>query len=462
MDDIERHLADCSMDSSSRSMDDADVIILVNQALSDVHHLDLDADMRSPSPPPRNVPITNAPFRRDDPTYEQVRDSGPPLDPEPFPAPRYNHARRANRVLCYNPITRSHFEAHDVLFRTQSQDDDWTMRLIDRVYWRMPNKATIETRMGHLEKCHVLRRMTKADDDSVPGDSSDDDSSSDGGDLVFLLTEEIVAVKVNYCSRMQALTNGGQSIHAGENPIVEICALRLVGVDHPHVLGCTEVLYDGENLSIIMPYCDGGDLHDLVVDCQRQRGDTDYGIPEDEAREWFRQLLKGLQRLQELKLCHRDLSPENLLIRSDLALVIDLGMCLRVPHAPAASNQFDSSGVESGTSCRRLIKPQGTVGKFPYMSPEIYRNLRGFDGYAVDMWTAGTILFFLLTGTKYERPYDPVFNAMTQNLAGLLVHWGLDLSREAVDLISGLITIDPKDRMTLEEAIVQPWLHKST
>ena len=96
------------------------------------------------------------------------------------------------------------------------------------------------------------------------------------------------------------------------------------------------------------------------------------------------------------------------------------------------------------------------------MSPEIYRNLRGFDGYAVDMWTAGTILFFLLTGTKYERPYDPVFNAMTQNLAGLLVHWGLDLSREAVDLISGLITIDPKDRMTLEEAIVHPWLHKST
>ena len=45
MDDIERHLADCSMDSSSRSMDDADVIILVNQALSDVHHLDLDADI---------------------------------------------------------------------------------------------------------------------------------------------------------------------------------------------------------------------------------------------------------------------------------------------------------------------------------------------------------------------------------------------------------------------------------
>ena len=36
MDDIERHLADCSMDSSSRSMDDADVIILVNQALSDL------------------------------------------------------------------------------------------------------------------------------------------------------------------------------------------------------------------------------------------------------------------------------------------------------------------------------------------------------------------------------------------------------------------------------------------
>ena len=245
----------------------------------------------------------------------------------------------------------------------------------------MPQKANNETRMGHLETCHVLKRMTKADDD-----------------VVFVLSEEVVAVKVNYSERMQAIANHPPS--SCENPLVEAAALRMVGTTHPHVLGSIETLYDGGNLYVVLPYCEGGDLHDLVVDYQERTG-TRFGLPESQARRWFRDLLQGVKRLHSLGLCHRDLSPENVIIKSGNGAVIDLGMCLRVPH-------FADEGVVT----RRLINPQGRLGKLPYMSPEIYRNVDAFDGYAVDMWGCGTILFYLLTGTKIRAATIPILSSM--------------------------------------------------
>ena len=44
-------------------------------------------------------------------------------------------------------------------------------------------------------------------------------------------------------------------------------------------------------------------------------------------------------------------------------------------------------------SVRRLMKPQGVCGKHNYMSPEIFANTDSFDGFAIDMWAAGVILY---------------------------------------------------------------------
>ena len=49
---------------------------------------------------------------------------------------------------------------------------------------------------------------------------------------------------------------------------------------------------------------------------------------------------------------------------------------------------------------------------------------------------------------------------MTSDMAGLLPHWGIHLSPEAVDLLQRLITIDPRHRLTLDEALAHPWLQE--
>ena len=232
-----------------------------------------------------------------------------------------------------------------------------------------------------------------------------------------------------------------------------------------HLMLPLDLLSDDRYLYSVMPYCDGGELFDRLD--QRQT------FSENETRYWMHQILEGLDNLQRAGICHRDMSLENLLVHKDrICLVIDMGMCLRIPYEGGKEDGSDlldvdvdaggdrgggdddydgdhddskrprslSTGAELRTSfmsmdldngdcageatsqptasvgkmkkcCldirerkRYLIKPQGTCGKWHYMTSEIMRNKEPFDGHAVDMWAVGVIMFLMLTGfPPWER-----------------------------------------------------------
>lgn len=373
--------------------------------------------------------------------WDRITQHGPPADPIPFLEPRIFRGRREN-VLCY---CNNHDEAgrplKDVLFRV---DDD-----IQRAYWALPYKEPIKTIMGHVQVCVVLTRYVSVKDSD---DDSESENEDDDEEIVFQMTSEFVAIKVNYWSRIQRL----RGRHA-EDPMKEISAMQIIGNQHPNVLGCTEVLIDNENnVNVILPFLNGGDLFQVLQESQRS---VKPGMNEGLARFWFRQVCAGLQHLHAVGICHRDLSPENVMIDGKRAcLIIDMGMALRVPY----SDPHDPTGVVdvSQGNQKRLVKPQGACGKLPYMSPEIYRNQDAFDGGAVDVWTAGTILFCMLTGNRsYQRAHksDPQFYYMTRDLPLLLADWRVELTPEAVDLLKGMMQVDPRDRLTLEEVLAHPW-----
>jgi serine/threonine protein kinase len=182
-----------------------------------------------------------------------------------------------------------------------------------------------------------------------------------------------------------------------EDPLKEIAAMELIGNKHPNVMGTIEVLFDETHSNVVMPCCGSGDMFELLQDTQRAHPDVP-GLPEPAAKHWFRQVLKGVQHLHSKGICHRDLSPENVMIDGNGALIIDMGMCLRAPCSDQ-NNPEEATDVTKG-SMRRLMSPQGACGKLPCMSPEIYRNRSPFDGGAVDVWTAGTILFCMISGNR--------------------------------------------------------------
>ena len=255
--------------------------------------------------------------------------------------------------------------------------------------------------------CRVLKRCIRQRDDDDDDFDNDDSSNCDGyyddGDdddeIVFEWTDQRVAVKVNYTDRMDRLRDR----HA-ENPLQEIAAMQLLGTDPIHVLGAMDVLFDGQNLNVVMRYCESGDLFQLLQDRQNQMIDsnakstailsnidapqqqsssstssTPPGLPEGEVRYWFRQVMEGVQYLHSCGICHRDLSPENIMIDGNESVIIDMGMCLRVPYLDPtnADVRTDITKTTHGTSrpttaaTRCLIRPQGACGKLDRKSTRL-------------------------------------------------------------------------------------------
>lgn len=76
----------------------------------------------------------------------------------------------------------------------------------------------------------------------------------------------------------------------------------------------------------------------------------------------------------------RDVSLENLLLaEGGVVKVIDLGLALRIPQTADGE--------------ARPLPPQGPCGKRFYMSPEVLTSSSGYDGFAVDVWACGVMLF---------------------------------------------------------------------
>jgi len=282
---------------------------------------------------------------------DRIASHGPPAQPIPFNSPRFDRGRRDD-VLVYMEQSGKHEVAKNVLFRDFSRecgDQDGGLSRVKQAYWPLPYKEQINTIMGHVEICAILTRCIRdASDDDI---SSSDSSDSDGDeDIVFSVTKRYVAVKVNYGSRMEKLRNK----HA-EDPLKEVAAMQVIGNSHPNVMGTIEVLYDstGAELNVVMPYCVSGDLFELLQGSQA----AGRGFSEEVARYWFRQMLAGMKHLESQGICHRDLSPENILIDHDNSLIIDMGMAIQVPY----TDPIDPTRVtnKAGGTAKRLIVPQG-------------------------------------------------------------------------------------------------------
>jgi serine/threonine protein kinase len=96
------------------------------------------------------------------------------------------------------------------------------------------------------------------------------------------------------------------------------------------------------------------------------------------------------------------------------------------------------------------------------MSPEVFANTDDFDGFAIDLWAAGVILYIMLTGFP---PYDQASITdkrfeliVTGRLVEQLHNWDIFVSDEAGDLLQNMLLLDPCERLTLAQAMAHPWV----
>ena len=98
------------------------------------------------------------------------------------------------------------------------------------------------------------------------------------------------------------------------------------------------------------------------------------------------------------------------------------------------------------------------------MAPEIFQNTDNFDGFAVDIWAVGVILYTMLTGFP---PYDHASMAdqrfqiiVEGRLVEQLENWDIFLSEEAGDLLQKMLQLRTRDRLTLVQVLNHRWVTK--
>lgn len=154
------------------------------------------------------------------------------------------------------------------------------------------------------------------------------------------------------------------------------------------------------------------------------------------------------------------MSLENILVDDyKTSVVIDLGMCLKVPYSSEDGQSV--ADVEEGT-LRRLMRPLIPCGKPNYISPEILKSSEPFDGFAIDLWAAGVILFIMLVGLppwEFAREEDPRYRMIVRGgLARMLRTWERPVSQPAADLLQQMLQEDPRQRLSLEEVKDHDWV----
>jgi 5'-AMP-activated protein kinase catalytic alpha subunit len=89
-----------------------------------------------------------------------------------------------------------------------------------------------------------------------------------------------------------------------------------------------------------------------------------------------------------------------------------------------------------------------------YIAPEILKD-KGYEGYAVDIWSAGVVLFAMVYGTV---PFK------ANNMADLhkLIIKGKyklkkDVSEEVRDLLRKILEADPNKRLAIPQILCHPW-----
>jgi len=160
-------------------------------------------------------------------------------------------------------------------------------------------------------------------------------------------------------------------------------AKAAAALNHPNVCSIIDIQeHDspdgGKQMFIIMEFVDGTTLRKKM---ETLTGGT-QPYPTKQAIEIAIQVADGLAAAHEKGIVHRDVKPENIMVRRDgIAQVMDFGLAkLRA----------------SGSKITRLTKQGSTVGTAGYMSPE---QVQGLDAdHRSDIFSLGVMLYELLTG----------------------------------------------------------------
>ncbi|KAH9624233.1 hypothetical protein KSS87_004976 [Heliosperma pusillum] len=207
---------------------------------------------------------------------------------------------------------------------------------------------------------------------------------------------------------------------------------RLSG--HPNVVDLKAVYEEEDSVHLVMELCAGGELfHQL---------EKNGRYSEIQAKTLFRHLMQVVLYCHDNGVVHRDLKPENILLAT------------RASSSPIKLADFGlATYITPGQSLH------GTVGSPFYIAPEV---LSGGYTQAADVWSAGVILYILLSGMPpfWGKTKSKIFDAVrAADLRFPSEPWD-HISKSAKELIRKMLCIDPLKRLTAQQVLAQSWMEE--
>ncbi|XP_061072060.1 MAPK/MAK/MRK overlapping kinase-like isoform X1 [Conger conger] len=165
------------------------------------------------------------------------------------------------------------------------------------------------------------------------------------------------------------------------NSMREVQAMKRLS-PHPNIIQLHEIVFDEEtgSLSLICELMEMN-IYELI------RG-RQYPLPESRVKHYMYQLCKSLDHMHSNGIFHRDVKPENILIRQDVLKLADFGSCRSMyskpPHTEYISTRW-------------------------YRAPECLLT-DGHYSHKMDMWSAGCVFFEIIS----LNPLFPGSNELDQ------------------------------------------------
>jgi len=225
----------------------------------------------------------------------------------------------------------------------------------------------------------------------------------------------------------------------------EITAMKKLS--HPGVVKLLDHFREGGFTYLIIEYVDGLDLFQLLESRDFEP------LPEDQAKELFRQLVHIVEFCHQNNVLHRDIKPENVMVSFEADCEGELKTNSEFRFANVKLIDF---GLCSHSSCNKCLF--NFVGSPEYVCPEIIQRQKGFHGCKSEVWSLGAVLYTMLFG-QFPFSADDRENEYRHNPE---LNFPPSCMPETVkDLLRRMLSVNPDERCSLADVMQHYWLQES-
>ena len=196
----------------------------------------------------------------------------------------------------------------------------------------------------------------------------------------------------------------------------------LMHLNHPNIIKLYEHFMEHNFLFIVLEYCPGGSLMDVVKTEKNVLGNFWY---------YARDVISALLFCHKKKIAHRDIKPENIFLDAyGRVTLADFGFaCLQM------------NGLNVKDRC----------GSRMYTAPELFTK-PNYDPFKADIWSLG-ITFFVMACGEYPFPIDNTNDLMNCLLNGV-IDFPFNFNNKIKQIIMKMVQVKPEKRASLEEILV--------